>query len=99
MHDTATPHHRLAGSKAGCGVYQTLINQMPPPTVYCESFLGHGAVMLHKRPAAVNIGVDLDHRAVGVVVAMLQHRHGERVCSTVVSDDGAVTDLMLGQTS
>jgi hypothetical protein len=41
-------------------VYQTIISQMPPHQVYVEPFLGAGAVMRHKRPAALNVGLDLD---------------------------------------
>ena len=48
------------GGKSGSGVYQRLINLMPPHPVYCEPFLGGGAVMRLKRPAAYNIGVDMD---------------------------------------
>jgi hypothetical protein len=48
------------GGKSGPGVYHRLINLMPPHPVYCEPFLGGGAVMRLKRPAAYNIGVDLD---------------------------------------
>jgi hypothetical protein len=47
------------GGKAGAGVYQTIINLMPPHDVYIEPFLGGGAVMRLKRPARLNIGVDL----------------------------------------
>jgi len=47
------------GGKAGSGVYQKLINLMPPHTVYIEPFLGGAAVMRLKRPAQLNIGVDL----------------------------------------
>jgi DNA adenine methylase len=47
------------GGKSGAGVYQTIINLMPPHTVYIEPFLGGGAVMRLKRPALLNIGVDL----------------------------------------
>lgn len=36
-----------------------VINQMPPHRVYIEPFLGSGAVMRYKRPAAVNIGLDI----------------------------------------
>ncbi len=50
------------GAKAGSGVYQAIINQMPPHDVYVEPFLGSGAVMRRKRPARVNIGCDLDER-------------------------------------
>ena len=48
------------GGKNGSGVYQRLINLMPPHSVYIEPFLGGGALMRLKRPAAFNIGVDLD---------------------------------------
>lgn len=51
------------GGKAGSGVYQSLINLMPPHDVYIESFLGAGAVLRHKRPAARSIGIDLDPAA------------------------------------
>jgi hypothetical protein len=47
------------GGKSGSGVYQTIINLMPPHEVYIEPFLGGGAVMRLKRPARLNIGVDL----------------------------------------
>src|SRR4030095_15441759 len=48
------------GGKGGAGVYQTIINGMPRHEVYVEPFLGGGAVMAAKRPACLNIGVDLD---------------------------------------
>lgn len=48
------------GGKHGAGVFQTIISRMPPHSVYIEPFLGGGAIMRMKRPAAVNIGLDLD---------------------------------------
>lgn len=51
------------GGKNLNGVYQRLINQIPPHRTYIETHLGSGAIMRHKRPAAVNVGVDLDGRA------------------------------------
>jgi len=48
------------GGKNGSGVYQTIINQMPPHTIYIEAFLGAGAIMKAKRPAVASIGIDSD---------------------------------------
>lgn len=48
------------GGKNGAGVYQTIINQMPPHRVYIEAFLGSGAVMRLKKPAIESIGIDAD---------------------------------------
>ena len=48
------------GGKAGDGVYQRLISLMPPHDVYIEPFVGGGALLCRKRPARLNIGVDLD---------------------------------------
>lgn len=48
------------GGKNGAGVYQTIINQMPPHLCYVEPFVGSGAVMRHKRPAETNIAIDKD---------------------------------------
>lgn len=48
------------GGKNGSGVYQKIINQMPPHRVYIEPFFGSGAVMRLKRAADVSIGVDSD---------------------------------------
>jgi site-specific DNA-adenine methylase len=48
------------GGKAGDGVYQKIINLMPPHRIYIEPFLGGGAIMRLKRPAACSIGIDAD---------------------------------------
>jgi site-specific DNA-adenine methylase len=48
------------GGKNGSGVYQAIINQMPPHAVYIEPFLGAGAIMRLKRPASCSIGIDID---------------------------------------
>lgn len=58
------------GGKNGAGVYQTIINHMPPHRVYIEPFLGGGAIMRLKRPAAVNVGLDLD---AGVIASFKEH--------------------------
>ncbi len=59
------------GGKNGAGVYQTLINLMPPHDVYIEPFLGGGAVMQAKRPARLNIGLDLSAAAVKKMIDRL----------------------------
>lgn len=48
------------GGKGAAGVYQTLINLMPPYQTYIERFLDGGAVLLNKRPARRSIGLDLN---------------------------------------
>ena len=49
------------GGKNGSGVYQKIINLMPPHKIYIEPFLGGGAIMRMKRRAPMaNIGIDAD---------------------------------------
>lgn len=48
------------GGKNGSGVYQKLINLIPPHALYVEAFLGGGAVLRLKKPAAGSIGIDSD---------------------------------------
>ena len=56
------------GGKKGSGSYQTIINLMPPHRVYIEPFLGGAAVLLAKRPAEINIGIERDRFALEMVV-------------------------------
>ena len=56
----ATMKRTYPGGKAGNGVYQTIINLMPPHKTYIETHLGGGAILKKKRPASRNIGIDLD---------------------------------------
>ena len=46
------------------GVFQKIINLMPPHEVYIESHLGGGAVMRNKRAARRNIGIEIDPEVV-----------------------------------
>ena len=46
--------------KSGRGVYQTIINQIPPHKLYAELFLGGGPVLLAKKPAACSFCSDID---------------------------------------
>lgn len=53
---------RYPGGKGKC--FQRLINLMPLHRVYIESHLGGGAVLRHKRPAEVSIGIDIDAQVI-----------------------------------
>jgi DNA adenine methylase len=71
------------GGKNGSGVYQAIINQMPPHKVYIEPFLGGGAILRLKRPAELNMGIDLDpevirHWSASPLPANLEPRQIER---------------------
>lgn len=48
------------GGKHGAGVYQRLINDIPPHDAYIACFAGHDAIALEKKPAKLNILMDLD---------------------------------------
>jgi hypothetical protein len=48
------------GGKDGSGVWQRLVNEIPPHQVFVSAFLGDCALMRRKRPARLNVGIDLD---------------------------------------
>ncbi len=52
------------GGKNGSGVFQRLICMMPPHSVYVEMFLGSGAILRRKRPAAKSIAYELDRATI-----------------------------------
>lgn len=62
------------GAKAGAGIYQRIINQIPPHKFYLEPFLGTGAVMWAKLPAHRDVGVDIN----GVTMSAAQKRFAGR---------------------
>jgi DNA adenine methylase len=57
MHDRFRDY---PGSKGGAGVFQAIINQIPPHEVWIEAFAGSGQVTRRLRPAPVRIVVDCD---------------------------------------
>lgn len=59
---------RYPGGKGRC--YQHIISVMPKHRVFIETHLGGGAILRHKRPAAVNIGVDIDKCVISTWQAM-----------------------------
>lgn len=58
------------GGKNGPGVYQRIINHMPPHRTYIEAFLGSGAVLRAKRPAALNIGLERSSSALDLCLEL-----------------------------
>jgi len=78
------------GGKGRESVYQAIINQMPPHSIYVEPFLGGASVMMAKRPALLNIGVDKNQAALS---AAREHFCGR----SLIAGNGharAVTDSM-----
>ncbi len=49
------------GAKTGSGVYQAIINLIPPHDTYIELFLGTGAVLDRKAKSNREIGIDLNN--------------------------------------
>jgi DNA adenine methylase len=52
------------GGKNANGVYQKIINLIPPHDTYIETHLGSGAILRLKKKAAVNIGLDVCEEAI-----------------------------------
>lgn len=72
------------GGKAAAGVYQRIINRMPPHSFYIEPFLGGGAIMELKKPAARSIGIEIDPLAAGLLRGSLTPRPD----LTIITGDG-----------
>lgn len=73
------------GGKNGAGVYQKIINLVPPHDVYIETHLGGGAIMKNKRPAKKNIGIDIDP----AVIDMWQNEKNLRKDLNIIQGDAA----------
>lgn len=56
---------RYPGGKNGAGVFQTLVNLIPPHELYIEAFVGSGAVLRNKRCAPASIIIDADADVAG----------------------------------
>jgi DNA adenine methylase len=56
------------GGKSGAGVYQTIINQIPPHKVYIEAFAGSAAIARFKAPAEETILIDKDSIAIDALI-------------------------------
>ncbi len=51
---------RYAGGKNGAGIFQKIINVIPPHHTYVEAFAGSAAIYRRKAPAASSILIELD---------------------------------------
>lgn len=74
---------KYPGGKGGAGVYQTIINQIPPHRVYVEPFVGGGNVFERKAPAASSVLMDADPG----VVALWRQRCAADPTVTVLQGD------------
>lgn len=71
------------GGKSSSGVYQRIINQLPPHELYIEPFLGSGAIMRLKRPARNSIGIDINQDVVTAFSDYADHIPG---CTVICAD-------------
>ena len=61
MKESNRPFETYNGGKNGSGVYQAIINQIPPHDVFISGFAGNCGVLANKRRASMaNIAIDLD---------------------------------------
>jgi site-specific DNA-adenine methylase len=70
------------GGKGGSGVYQKIINLIPPHDIYIETHLGSGAILRNKKQASVNIGIDIDP-------AVTNAWAGTRQDLTIINEDAS----------
>lgn len=59
------------GSKAGSGIFQRIIGQMPPHSFYVEAFLGSGQIFWRKERAESNVLIDCNPRVITAANARL----------------------------
>lgn len=77
------------GAKNGSGVFQCIINLMPPHETYIEGFLGTGAIMRRKAPAKNNIGIEINPG----VIDKFDHAAAELNLSINLINANAITYL------
>lgn len=77
MANTTTKSDTISCPGGKGNLYQKIINLIPPHRVYIEPFAGGGAIMRNKRPAPVNIAVDIDAPALEALRFSLDIPAGE----------------------
>lgn len=73
---------RYPGGKNAPGTWQRIINLMPPHRIYVEPFAGSAAILRLKRPAALNIAIDLDPTAIANLYQALPHQHSNQTTTS-----------------
>lgn len=58
---------KYPGGKNSDGVFQRIINQIPPHRVYIEPFAGSAAILRYKRPAERSVAVEIEWGALAVL--------------------------------
>ena len=59
------PYKTYNGGKNGSGVYQAIINQIPPHDIFISAFAGNCGVLANKKKALLtNIAIDIDKKVV-----------------------------------
>lgn len=64
--------------------YQKLINFIPPHEVYIETHLGGGAVMRNKKPAKMNIGIDIDSNVIEMWSSITKPNKFKLICRDAI---------------
>jgi hypothetical protein len=64
------------GGKSQAGVYQRIINLIPPHATYLEPFFGGGAILRLKKPAARSLVCDRDARVLASLPAGVESVNG-----------------------
>ena len=77
------------GAKGGAGVFQTIINQIPPHDLWIEAFAGSAIITRRKRPARASVVIDSD-AAVCAALSSRVAKNGDTAGVTVVQADAVV---------
>ncbi len=79
------------GSKGASGVWQTIINQIPPHDLFIEAFAGSATITRRMRRAAANIVIDSDAAACESCTAIFAETAGGSAMLAGNGDNAGVT--------